>query len=522
MSMQKKESSMRKEQESSLMGDLEPGEPTILDLAEEAPNCVKKNASTFSKLFGWVALPMAALGIIILIANAVLIALPTNLVLINSSNAASADLVDQMTQRIVSTAATSINQFLQDPIWTTMDIAQNPYWTARFLSLTTNLQNDPELFVDVWWRVNTSANTDALLIAANRMPDTPGTVNITMLGAIKWRGDCILQDYASRIQNRYGIDPSAGTLTFTRVDLGAAEVINTNFKDFLNPYPYGKGKWIIWAITERFNKVKTPGLPDEIRIMMTYKHMFYQNPTDASPQFMTIADMQTVGNIDVLLCNLRQTPGTVNVLLDTDYYIVSTSAGNFAVNRTRALAVNSAIVTGTVGEVARKLQQIYPDTLERLPNNWASEMKLSDGTWLVKTTNIPIAGYNLVFITAIPRSDFYAGIDKGQREALILSVCITIGSAILGSAALAMMVRPLRELTLTMQQITKFDFSAIQSGKLDHRSVVAELRRMEVVFDTMCKAFAASIRRNRDLAKGGRGSSGGAKTNVAKMSAQML
>ncbi|KAI8585730.1 hypothetical protein BDZ88DRAFT_442183 [Geranomyces variabilis] len=463
---------------------------TIGELAKGARDRSSKSKSLCSRLFGWIALPMALIGILVSMVNSILIAVPTIVVLIKTSNTASADLVDQMTERIVSTATTSINQFLQDPIkttlsvaqnpyWTakflnvtdhlerspddrattsinqflqdpiktTLSVAQNPYWTAKFLNVTDHLERSPDLFVDVWWRVNTSANTDALLIAANtnaagRMenPVAPGKINITMLGAIKWRGDCILQDYSTVIQFRYNIEPNAGTLNFSRKDRGPAELINDNFYDFLDPYGYGVGRWKIWAIT-----VKTAGLPDEIRIMMTYKQMFYASPTDTVPKFMTIADMQTVGNIDVLLRNLRQTVRSVNILLDSNYLIVSTSVGNFADNGNR-----------------------------------------NAGTWHRRR---------------VPRADFYAGIDRGQKQALILSICITITSAALGSAALALMIRPLADLTRTMQQITKFDFSAIQSGKRDHRSVVAEMRRMEIVFDNMCKALARERAGRRTLAK---------------------
>ncbi|KAJ3052292.1 hypothetical protein HK097_006579, partial [Rhizophlyctis rosea] len=59
-------------------------------------------------------------------------------------------------------------------------------------------------------------------------------------------------------------------------------------------------------------------------------------------------------------------------------------------------------------------------------------------------------------------------------------------------------------LTSGMKQITKFDFSIIGTGILAHRSIVTEYRAMEEVFDTMCKAFAAAIQRNRALVAGTR------------------
>ncbi|KAI8814397.1 hypothetical protein BJ742DRAFT_734192 [Cladochytrium replicatum] len=71
--------------------------------------------------------------------------------------------------------------------------------------------------------------------------------------------------------------------------------------------------------------------------------------------------------------------------------------------------------------------------------------------------------------------------------------------ALLGIALTIYAVQPLKRIIQDMGKATNFDFSMLSSGKFDESGVFSEVRQLQKTFNTMMKAFAGSIKQNREI-----------------------
>ncbi|KAJ3099243.1 hypothetical protein HDU96_010767 [Phlyctochytrium bullatum] len=112
---------------------------------------------------------------------------------------------------------------------------------------------------------------------------------------------------------------------------------------------------------------------------------------------------------------------------------------------------------------------------------------------------------NWLLIVAIPRKDFFGDIDEANRR--VIAICVSV--AIVGVALVAVIsylaLLPLSKLIKAMESLTKLDFSALEGNILNDRSNVLEVRKLQITFAIMCKAFASGIRKNKALVTGNAG-----------------
>ncbi|KAJ3294161.1 hypothetical protein HDU76_006975 [Blyttiomyces sp. JEL0837] len=137
-----------------------------------------------------------------------------------------------------------------------------------------------------------------------------------------------------------------------------------------------------------------------------------------------------------------------------------------------------------------------------------TQTDIGDGQqWFINTKYLDRPN-NWVLIVAIPRSDFFADVDNAEKKVLIISVTVAVVGVILTAVASFLALRPLYKLTKAMEALTKMDFSALEGNILKDRSFISEVRKLQRTFSTMCKAFAAGIRKNKALMNGGTRSTG--------------
>ncbi|KAJ3278312.1 hypothetical protein HK104_002456 [Borealophlyctis nickersoniae] len=145
-----------------------------------------------------------------------------------------------------------------------------------------------------------------------------------------------------------------------------------------------------------------------------------------------------------------------------------------------------------VRKIGLALERIYT-SLTNVPTNNGEYMSVTteiDGeAWFVNTQYFAAPPNDWLLVVALPRSDFYGTVDKAQRSSIIIAVII----AIVGSSFVSFMafiaLRPLHHLAVSMEQLTKFDFSSLEGGILDNRSLVQEIRHVQATFGTMINAL---------------------------------
>ncbi|KAI8916760.1 hypothetical protein DFJ77DRAFT_354148 [Powellomyces hirtus] len=107
---------------------------------------------------------------------------------------------------------------------------------------------------------------------------------------------------------------------------------------------------------------------------------------------------------------------------------------------------------------------------------------------------------NILLVATLPRSEIYGVIDKARHRSTAVSVGIMAGMSLLVSALFVVAVLPLFKLAREMAQLTKLDFGTLEeSGALEQRSFLWELRKVQATFATMVKAFAGAIKKNKEM-----------------------
>ncbi|KAJ3299567.1 hypothetical protein HDU76_006274 [Blyttiomyces sp. JEL0837] len=148
-------------------------------------------------------------------------------------------------------------------------------------------------------------------------------------------------------------------------------------------------------------------------------------------------------------------------------------------------------------------------SLSKLPNTTSQVLSIAGDSWIVNTATMytPHSYQPYQIFLCVRRSDYYGASEAAFKKALIIAVVLTVVGLLVVIVLGYFAVRPLQALVVSMQTLTHFDFSVIENGDLNNRSLVKEIFLVESTFLTMVKAFAAAIRNNKALASTGRTSS---------------
>ncbi|KAI8825564.1 uncharacterized protein EV422DRAFT_513346 [Fimicolochytrium jonesii] len=117
--------------------------------------------------------------------------------------------------------------------------------------------------------------------------------------------------------------------------------------------------------------------------------------------------------------------------------------------------------------------------------------------------------YKVLVVVTLPRDEIYGKIDAARTKSSTTSIGISIGVTLAIAGIFVVAVLPLFSLAKQMEGLTKLDFGTLESsGALDARSWVWELRKVQIVFGTMVKAFAGAIKKNKAMMGKQSGTSG--------------
>ncbi|KAI8817825.1 uncharacterized protein EV422DRAFT_540115 [Fimicolochytrium jonesii] len=130
------------------------------------------------------------------------------------------------------------------------------------------------------------------------------------------------------------------------------------------------------------------------------------------------------------------------------------------------------------------------------------------GSWILLTKRISVSTFpdqDNVLVLAIPREVVYGATDAAWKKAIRVSIGVAVALAVVSAIVFVFAVLPLFKLARAMAVVTTLDFSTLEeSNVLDERSVFSEIRRVQIVFSTMVKAFAGAIKKNKEMSAGPR------------------
>ncbi|KAI8814936.1 hypothetical protein BJ742DRAFT_784964 [Cladochytrium replicatum] len=173
--------------------------------------------------------------------------------------------------------------------------------------------------------------------------------------------------------------------------------------------------------------------------------------------------------------------------------------GNLLATRTLVNAVSSG--DATISLLAQDIE-MRTDSYKSISSVIGSltRVKLPNDEWTysVRTLQVP-SSVSMYLVAAIPRRDFFSVIDNAERTSVTVTVVFAAISIMVVIGVIVGITLPIRRLTGEMTKVATFDFSMLERGFFIENSLFTEIRKMQVTFNTLVKAFAGAIARNRGL-----------------------
>ncbi|KAJ3320587.1 hypothetical protein HDU76_000271 [Blyttiomyces sp. JEL0837] len=188
------------------------------------------------------------------------------------------------------------------------------------------------------------------------------------------------------------------------------------------------------------------------------------------------------------LKDLKPTPNTVLYMVDDLGFMVASSINGTAVINETARYTPTNNIDPVIFSSANSLVN-ENGSIDQIPDEYFDTVNLNGTLYLLASRDLvmPISFQIYKVIMVVPRTDFYGATERSTRKALItVGILSSVGVVVVAILSL-LAVYPLRKMANSMKQLTKFDFSVLEKGKLKSTSFVLELNIVETSFLQMVK-----------------------------------
>ncbi|KAJ3088843.1 hypothetical protein HK100_007928, partial [Physocladia obscura] len=244
--------------------------------------------------------------------------------------------------------------------------------------------------------------------------------------------------------------------------------------------------------------------------LLQYTSVYYSDPSQTPSSLRTgYASLDCLTGLPVLFTSLAPSANSNMYMLDDfGLMVTSTINGTIAINGTNRYNGYSNNPDSRIAGIGNFLANKYGLTSSgvfAINSNFTQNSVTIAGTVYIVSTQflvMPSSGQQYTLILFAPRSDFYSKADNALHNAIMVSLIIVAVGIILVGGMAHLGSLPLKKLAVSMEKLTKFDFSVLESGSLDSTSFVKELNRVESTFLLMVKAFAQQIKKNKEMTVG--------------------
>ncbi|KAJ3214799.1 hypothetical protein HDU67_001185 [Dinochytrium kinnereticum] len=288
----------------------------------------------------------------------------------------------------------------------------------------------------------------------------------------------------------------------------------TNRYDLNITVPYAFPWNVVLLNTAFYNYMFTNPIEPGVAISSVSQMKFIDRVSTSHPAYSCSFGFENEGAMGQLFKELQVTPNAKLFLFDSvseSLLANSVPYTLYSVNYTDPLKTVTQFTVSTTNDtmlrdIGEKLRSIYGN-FTRIPNKNGTTTLQTDVNgqkWYISTRYLTEPS-DWLLVVAIPRSDFFGEIDAASKK--VIAICVSI--ALIGIALIALIsffsLQPLSKLSKAMESLTKLDFSALEGNILNDRSGVLEVRKLQLTFAIMCKAFASGIRKNKALVGGATG-----------------
>ncbi|KAI8918679.1 hypothetical protein DFJ77DRAFT_456502 [Powellomyces hirtus] len=306
-------------------------------------------------------------------------------------------------------------------------------------------------------------------------------------------------------------DSTPGYLRAYALDPDSRKVVNTSQTTF---YPY-----LDYTPTVRMTLGNIPATKEPYFVVSRvtasgltsgYLAIARFDNGSAIPFFGCSAGINVDNSWVTMLHNTKPMENSVVALFDANndnFAILSSSDLITTVNSVDAAGnpkYGNAIVDSKTASLRLEIQKNYPSlalATAAVAKNQLTTVELDGGRYIVAMGLANLAfNYKVLIVVALPRDEIYGKIDAARSRSRAAAVGISVGVTFVIAGIFALAMLPLFSLARQMEALTKLDFGKLESsGALDKRSWVWELRKVQIVFGTMVKAFAGAIKKNKQM-----------------------
>ncbi|KAJ3003507.1 hypothetical protein HKX48_001725 [Thoreauomyces humboldtii] len=488
-----------------------------------------------------IQVPLLALAPLILVLSLAAVVIPICVVLLNSSNETTEDLSETFFTTLMKASQASILKSVVGQKYAVDAFAGLPS-TAQAMTNQNNLLGETGLWRQLAHIMQTydmdqvTCSTAAWLPGYG--PPALGTWNTTLLSYMN-AGHSVLPptDVAIAVMD-YG---SPANIAQYQLNETALTLRNMSGPFFMNAAVGGAGPPLnyanyvtngyIWPSLVLYGAggftVTTAESIQELLLPTPRRNPFFSVSTNAQgirgatiTQIFTSADPTlnyacgATISVDstwsaLLIDAATVSPSSVIMLLDNDEPMTLLSTSNRNISYLQTLTQQaSAYANETLSPLLRQAVLNRYSNYDGLAAATSSAYSSFDATvqgeiWIIMVSRVALTTYDvdqLVVVTATPRRVIFSKIDSARKKSLGIAVGLSVGISLMMAGLFALIVAPLRRLSIAMQMLTQMDFASLHKGDiLSQKSAISEIRNVQGTFSTMVKAFAGGIKKNRDL-----------------------
>ncbi|KAJ3103576.1 hypothetical protein HDU97_009996 [Phlyctochytrium planicorne] len=484
-------------------------EQSIQELAAE------RNAERGKKEGRGLSVPIWVVMSLLMTAAIGAIVIPLSVILVGTSNKSLNTLTTTTVQLVLKTASEGVSNFLTGTVDTMEGLTNSSYFTNDFTTNIYNIKTSGQIIPAIGKALNSHDFISAVVCTQPGQtaigPTGPFTnrTNLQLVSTSTPAGKTTVAFYNDQTTGGFvhlaALDPiNFSILKDTQINpVGVTGEGDVALKNMLSSSPSVDPYFDISFIKTSFGSFW----------QMSFYKNFWRTASDSGktvPDFACSVGSLIDASITVFLNSIKVTDNTIIMLMDSNGFLLST-------NRNNSISIPSTTVNGSfvrvtpdmspnddVSKVGKGLMGLY-GSIDKIPldgittNTPVNQVNIAGESWFLSSSGFTVKGQKFGLVVAFPRSDMFANLDKAGTTVVIIAIVVAVIGVMFTTLSTYFALRPLQKMSQSMKQLTKFDFSSLESGSLTNRSLMTEIRGVETAFHDMVVGFAAAIRKNRAL-----------------------
>ncbi|KAJ3326381.1 hypothetical protein HDU76_012976, partial [Blyttiomyces sp. JEL0837] len=427
-------------------------------------------------------IPAVVILVSCMLASLAAVTTPLGVTVINNSNSITDILATQIIQNVLNQTLGGLTSFFSGFTDEAVLFAGDPGITDALADIDTISDNKRNIIIAALntFRRNPSITAMSCWLPTPNTTRPPVMIGITNQRCSKSSSELVSDKCASRVyRNATAFDVtyeiSIDNTTGADVDgifniLSAGDFINISTPEFSNIY---NPEYKMWEM-----RFEIPYEPKE------------ESSTNlkSSSRRICRASIEMESKMNSFLISLKPTVGSIVYLVDDAGFMAASSVSESTVANETFRYTASNNIDPLISSSGNKFVEEY-GSIEAVPDGYFKTVALDGALYILASNDfkMPFSLQKYKVVVVIPRLDFYGSTEQSTHKALILVAILSCVGVTFVAGLSFLAILPLKKMESSMRQLTKFDFSVLEQGKLESTSFVLEYNIVETTFLKMVK-----------------------------------